>query len=65
MYGLDLINPGLVITGDTALLIWHRDTISKESAAWVPAWVQDLLYLTAVLNSCLNPVVYGYVYMKA
>lgn len=39
-----------------------RDTISKESAASVPGWVQDFLYLTAVLNSCINPVVYGHYY---
>ena len=39
-----------------------RDTISKESAASVPGWVQDLFYLTAVLNSCINPVVYGHYY---
>ena len=42
--------------------LFYRDTISKESAASVPGWVQDFLYLTAVLNSCINPVVYGHYY---
>ena len=33
-----------------------RDTIDKASARQVPGSVQDILYLTAVLNSCL---IYG------
>ena len=28
----------------------------------VPGFVQDILYLTAVLNSCLNPLIYGLFY---
>ena len=25
----------------------------------VPVIVKDILYLTAVLNSCMNPIIYG------
>ena len=39
-----------------------RDTLDKESAAQVPGSVQDILYLTAVFNSCLNPLIYGVYY---
>ena len=39
-----------------------RDTIDKASARQVPGSVQDILYLTAVLNSCLNPLIYGVYY---
>ena len=28
----------------------------------VPPWVRDVLYLTAVLNSCINPIIYGVYY---
>ena len=28
----------------------------------VPGLVQDILYLTAILNSCINPVIYGVYY---
>ena len=41
-----------------------RDTISKETAEQVPGWVQDILYLTAVFNSCINPLIYGHYYLK-
>ena len=41
-----------------------RDTLSKEAAEQVPGWIQDILYLTAVLNSCLNPLVYGHYYLS-
>ena len=40
----------------------RRDTIDKISARKVPPIVQDLLYMTAVLNSCINPFVYGLYY---
>ena len=39
-----------------------RDTIDKETASLVPGLVQDVLYLTAVLNTCINPLVYGLYY---
>ena len=35
------------------------------SCTQVPGFVQDILYLTAVLNSCINPLIYGgYFYME-
>ena len=51
--------------------------IAKKGAKWplkapdsavqicvfkVPGGVQDILYLTAVLNSCINPLIYGAYY---
>lgn len=27
--------------------------------AQIPVIVKDILYLTAVLNSCINPIIYG------
>ena len=39
-----------------------RDTIDITSAREVPLIVQDILYCTAVLNSCINPFVYGLYY---
>ena len=30
----------------------------------VPAPVQDILYLTAAVNSCINPFIYGVYYYK-
>ena len=41
---------------------YSRDTIDKESAGQIPGSVQDILYLTAVLNSCINPFIYGVYY---
>jgi len=38
------------------------DTVDKKSAQLVPGAVQDILYLTAVFNSCLNPLIYGIYY---
>ena len=40
----------------------NRDTIDKTSARKVPPIVQDILYVTAMLNSCINPFVYGLYY---
>jgi hypothetical protein len=42
--------------------VFPRDTLDTESAAGVPGSVQDILYLTAVFNSCLNPLIYGVYY---
>ena len=39
-----------------------RDTVDKQSARRVPGVAQDILYLTAVFNSCLNPFIYGVYY---
>ena len=33
--------------------------ISQCSNLQVPVIVKDILYLTAVLNSCMNPIIYG------
>ena len=43
-----------------------RDTIDVESVRrTVPGIVQEVIYLTAGLNSCLNPLLYGaYYYSK-
>ena len=30
----------------------------------VPGVVQDILYLTAILNSCINPLIYGVYYYR-
>lgn len=44
--------------------LWH--VVDPESAnAKVSPIAQDCLFLTAVFNSCLNPVVYGGFYLKA
>ena len=32
---------------------------SYFSTTQVPVIVKDILYLTAVLNSCMNPIIYG------
>ena len=32
---------------------------SYFSTIQVPVIVKDILYLTAVLNSCMNPIIYG------
>lgn len=42
--------------------LWH--IVDKESAKGVSPIVQDILFLLAYLNSCLNPVVYGGFYFK-
>ena len=52
---------------DTAIyndchMVLPRDTLAKESARQVPGLVLDLLYLTAVFNSCVNPLIYGVYY---
>merc|ERR1719244_511832 len=44
----------------TVMATW--DTIDKESASKIPGAVQDILYRTAVLNSCINPLIYGAYY---
>ena len=33
--------------------------MDKAGAGQVPGPVQDILYLTAVFNSCVNPFIYG------
>ena len=30
-----------------------------DSSQMVPGLVQDIIYLTTVLNSCVNPIIYG------
>ena len=37
-------------------------TSTNELPLQVPASVQDILYLTAVLNTCINPFIYGVYY---
>jgi len=44
----------------TVMATW--DTIDSVSARQVPGLVQDILYLTAVLNTCINPLIYGVYY---
>ena len=39
-----------------------RDTVDKAGAADIPGIVHELIYLTAVFNSCLNSFVYGAFY---
>ncbi len=42
--------------------LWH--IIDENSVQKVSPMVQDILFLTAVLNSCINPFVYGGFYFK-
>ena len=37
---------------------------SNSCPGQIPAWVRDVLYLTAVLNSCINPIIYGVYYFS-
>ena len=39
--------------------------LDKSSANNINPTVQDALFLTAVLNSCINPLVYGGFYIKS
>lgn len=41
----------------TVMATW--DTLDKTGAQKVPGAVQDLLYLTGVFTSCVNPIIYG------
>ena len=43
--------------------LWH--IIDEDSVEKVNPTVQDALFLTAVFNSCINPVVYGGFYFRA
>ena len=42
--------------------LWH--IVDENSVKAVSDIVQDILFLIAYLNSCLNPVVYGGFYLK-
>ena len=42
--------------------LWH--IFDEKTVQNVSPIVQDILFLTAVLNSCLNPFVYGGFYVK-
>lgn len=42
--------------------LWH--ILDEDSVQKVSPVVQDILFLTAVLNSCINPFVYGGFYVK-
>ena len=42
--------------------LWH--ILDADSVQKVSPIVQDILFLTAVLNSCINPFVYGGFYFK-
>lgn len=42
--------------------LWH--IVDEDSVQKVSPIVQDILFLTAVLNSCINPFVYGGFYVK-
>ena len=42
--------------------LWH--IFDEQTVQNVSPIVQDILFLTAVLNSCLNPFVYGGFYIK-
>ena len=39
-----------------------RDTVDKAGADDIPGIVHEMIYLTAVFNSCLNSLVYGAFY---
>ena len=36
----------------------------KSIPASIPRWVSDCMLLTAVFNSCINPIIYGWYYYK-
>ena len=42
-----------------------RENLDYEASQLVPGLVQDVIYLTAVLNSCVNPVIYGMYYYRS
>ena len=42
--------------------LWH--ILDPQSVESVSAEVQDALFLTAVFNSCIDPLVYGGFYFK-
>jgi len=41
----------------TTMATWEM--LDQESASQVPEPLQDILFLTACLNSCINPLIYG------
>ena len=47
------------------LITDHQNTLTiRVKSIQVPGIVQDILYLTAVCNSCANPVIYGMYFYK-
>ena len=48
---------------DTKIIINHCQIITLTFAQ-IPVIVKDILYLTAVLNSCINPIIYGVYYFS-
>ena len=46
------------------MMIIIRENLDYEASQLVPGLVQDVIYLTAVLNSCVNPVIYGMYYYR-
>ena len=48
-----------------AILLMLFTVVDKSSANNINPTVQDALFLTAVLNSCINPLVYGGFYIKS
>ncbi|QQP34575.1 Putative gonadotropin-releasing hormone receptor [Caligus rogercresseyi] len=42
--------------------LWH--ILDPETVKGVSSEIQDVLFLTAVLNSCINPLVYGSFYLR-
>ena len=38
--------------------------LDKSIPASIPRWVSDCMLLTAVFNSCINPIIYGWYYYK-
>ena len=46
------------------IMIMIRENLDYEASQLVPGLVQDVIYLTAVLNSCVNPVIYGMYYYR-
>ncbi|XP_017786856.1 PREDICTED: cephalotocin receptor 2-like [Nicrophorus vespilloides] len=39
------------------MTLWYM--FDRNSAEQVPSWLQDTLFMMAVANSCMNPLVYG------
>ena len=53
-----------ILTTVMMIMIIIRENLDYEASQLVPGLVQDVIYLTAVLNSCINPVIYGMYYYR-
>ena len=41
-----------------------RKILDPSTSSRIPVWVSDWMLLTAVLNSCVNPLIYGWYYYR-